>query len=295
MAIVGEKKDLTFFWIQSGILKIYGSFMVQEQNTPLNRVRSLFNSLIFMPVMIPLGFSIMQSYPDITLMCSFLGLFIGFVSSSFKLPTLHVRIKHFVGIRTRVLKLYERVHPGEEGYLSKIVSFVQKLALANGIALVFGSAMLVATPPTYASVQTLRGMENVTWPTPYDAHYFVNMESRVNYGVVNIYCLYTLMLCVIMNNCIDCIFFEACLVVAAHFRILQKRISKLKFYHHDYTEQLMDIVRYQKETYALADEIQSAYCTILCPFFIIASIMSCAEFYSATMVGGTHWDGVWVK
>lgn len=289
-----EKKKLTFFWIQSGILEIYGSFMVQEKNTRFNRMRSVFNTFIFPPILIPLGYSILQGFPDITVMCALLGLFIGFLSSLFKLPTLHYRIKHFVGIRTRVLKLYERVRAGEEGYLSKIVSFVQKLALANGIALVFGSALLVATPPAYALFLHARGVENVTWPTPYDAHYFVDLESRFNYGCVNLWCLYTLMLCVIMNNCIDCIFFESCLVVAAHFRIMQKRIKKLKYHEDSFAEKLLDIVKYQKETYELADEIQAAYCTILCPFFIIASFMSCVEFYSATMVDSNSMKAVYI-
>lgn len=289
-----EKKNLKFFWIQSGILNAYGSFMVPEKNLRFNRLRSAFNSFIFPPVMIPLGYTILMSYPDITIMVSLMGLFIGFLSSSFKLPTLHFRIRHFIGVRQRVRELYERVQPGEEEYMERIVKFVQKLALANGIALVFGSALLILTPPTFAFVQTIKGVENVTWPTPFDADYFVDMESRFNYAVVNLWCLYTLMLCVIMNNCIDCIFFESCLVAAAHFRILQNRIRQLPFWREDFSERLLDVVRYQKEIYGLAREIQLAYCTILCPFFIIASIMSCAEFYTATVVESTSMRAVYI-
>lgn len=284
MSVSTTKKDLTFFWIQSGILEIYGSFMVEEKNTPFNRARSLANTFIYPPLMIPLGYTILASYPDITVMIGLMGIFIGFLSSSFKLPTLHYRIGHFVGIRNRVLNLYQRVQPGEEDYMEKIVKFVQKLALANMCALVLGSGLLISVPPALAFVQTLKGVENVTWPTPFEAHFFVSMDSSFNYIAVNLWCIYSLMMCVIMNNCIDCIFFESCLLAAAHFRILQKRIRVLQFDAEDFKEKLLDIVKYQQEVYELAEEIQAAYCTVLCPFFIIASIMSCAEFFTATMV-----------
>lgn len=283
---VKEKKQLTFYWIQSGILEVYGSFMVQEKNTKLRRLQSFFNAFIYQFAMIPLGYTIWISYPDITVMCSLMGIFIGFLSSTFKLPTLHFRIQHFIGIRTRILKLYERVLPGEEDYMEKIVKFVQKLALVNGFMLVVGSALLLTVPLIYAFVQDKLGNEDVVWPTPYHSEFFVDMNSTLNYSIVNIYCLYTLLLCVIMNNCIDCIFFESCMIAAAHFRILQKRFRDLKCTQPDFTGKLVDIISYQREIYDLAKEIQRAYCTILCPFFIIASIMSCAEFYTATLVRG---------
>lgn len=280
-----KRKDLTFFWIQSGIMEFYGSFLLPERNTRWNRIRSTFNTFIYPPMIIPLGYSIWISYPDIPLMCSLLGIITGFVSSSFKLPTFHFRIRHFIDVRNRVLKLYERVQPGEEEYLEKIVKFVQKLALANGVALVFGSALLVGAPPLYAQVLTVKGVENVTWPTPYDAHYFLSMESRFNYRLVNVYCFYTLMLCVLMNNCIDCVFFESCMVVAAHFRIIQNRLKVMEFGEvGNFQLRLLGLIQYQKEVYELASQIQRAYCTILCPFFVIASLMSCAEFYTATVV-----------
>lgn len=258
--------------------------MIPEKNTRFNRARSFLNICLFPPTMIPLAYTIWMSYPDIVAMTSLMGLITGFMSSSFKLPSLHYRIQHFVALRAKVLQLYERVLPGEEDYLQRIVLFVRKLALANGIALVFGSALLVTAPPTFALVMTLNGAENVTWPTPYDAHYFVNMGNPWNYGLVNLWCLYCLLLCVIMCNCIDCIFFEGCMIAAAHFRILQERIKRLHFHAEDFEQRLLDIVLYQKDVYGLAQDIQEAYTTILCPFFIIASIMSCAEFYTATMV-----------
>lgn len=283
--MVLEKTELTFFWIQSAILNIFGSHLVQERNTKWNRIRSLVNSFVFAPTMIPLGYTIWMSYPDITIMCSLMGIFTGFLSSSFKIPTLHFRVKHFVGIRTRVLKLYERVLPGEELYIVKIVNFVRKLALANGILLVVGSALLLTGPLMYAKVQIVRQMENVTWPTPYDAEYFVDMSKSGNYLAVNFWCLYNLLLCVIMNDCIDCIFFEACMFAAANFRVLQRRLERIDYHNENFNEKILDVIAYQREIYELAQEIQRAYCTILCPFFVIASIMSCAEFYSAQMVG----------
>lgn len=230
MSLILEKKDLKFFSIQSKILILYGSYMEHEKNTKWNRLRSLFNSLIYPPVMIPLGYGMWMGFPDITILIALMGLFIGFLSSSFKLPTLHFRIKHFVEIRTRVLKLYERIQPGEEGYLEKIVIFVRRLALANGILLVVGSALLVSGPLIYAVVMKLYfAAEDINWPAPFDIGYFVDMEKPLNYILINIWCLYTLLLCVIMNNCIDCIFFESCMFAAANFRILQRRFQKLNY------------------------------------------------------------------
>lgn len=284
MAVVLKKNELTFFWIQSAILNIFGSHMDQEKNTKFNRLRSLVNSFVFPPNMIPLGYTIWTSYPDITIMCSLMGIFTGFLSSSFKIPTLHFRINHFVGIRTRVLKLYERVLPGEEQYIEKIVKFVRKLALVNGVLLVVGSALLLTGPVFYTKVQIMREVENVTWPSPYDAEYFVDMSKSTNYFLISFWSLYNILLCVIMNNCIDCIFFESCMFAAANFRVLQNRLKRIDYENENFNEKVLDLIGYQREIYELAKEIQRAYCTILCPFFVIASIMSCAEFYSAKMV-----------
>ena len=289
-----QKKELTFYWIQSKILLIFGSFLTPEDNGPWNRIRSLFNALVYPPILIPLGYTIIKSYPDVTTMTSVMGLFTGFLSSSFKLPTLHFRLRHFIRIRKEVLALYDRVQPGEENHLVDLVEFVRKLALANGVALIFGSSLLIGGPPLYAYVETLQGVENVTWPTPYNGEYFVDMDKGFNYVAVNIYCFYTLMLCVLMNNCIDCLFFESCLVVAAHFRILQRRFVDLPTSPQHHTARVLDLIHYQKEIYALARTIQEAYCTILCPFFIIASLMSCAEFYTATMVDSMAMKAVYI-
>lgn len=275
---------IEFFAFQSWTMRLLGSSMKRIENTRGNRLRSLVNCLTFPWIILPLGYTTVLSYPDITAICSMMGLVTGFVMASVKLPSLHCNVESFVRVRDKILQLWTRVGCGEDTDLRRYVRFVQRFSQANAFALVVGSVTYLMAPLFITMFQYFHGESIEIWPAPFFGNYYFDIQYSPAYELVFLYAFYSICLCVVLCNAIDSVFFESCLIVACHFKILQTRLRTLDFRSDAFRENLLDLVEYQMQIYEATEAIQKAFFTILPPFFIVASMMFCAELYTSTLV-----------
>lgn len=279
---------MKYFRIQEFTLNLMGTFLEREKNTHLRRIQSWVNIILFPINLIPLITTTAFFYPDLTLMSDPIMLLIGIFISMCKLWPLHFGPRNFELLYDKVIKLGATMKIHEEPCVEKSVKFAKFVSKVNLFLLSISMTVFNLIPLVDPIYRTLKGEKDIFWPNAFNWHYPFDMSKNWVYITAYILAFYTFSQICIINNAVDTIFLESCLVGSSHFKILQRRIENVQFKSPGYDKDIIGLIGYHNEIHDLANIVTRAYQAGLFFYFTIASIMICIIFFELLMVRNYH-------
>lgn len=279
--------QIEYFRFQQQCLNLMGTFLVREKNTTIRRVQSFINLIMFPWNLIPILKCIAHYFPDFLMMSDFLNFLTSLALSLVKLSSLHFGYHRFEELNDKIIELGTSVvRLDERKVIVKAVDYVQFVSKANLTVLQIASLIIGVLPLLSQPVLGLirGGDADIVWPDPFNFMFPFDLSNTFVYVAVTLILFWEFLQVGTAYNAVDSIFLESCLVIAAHFKVLQMRIENIQFGEKAADKEVHDIVVYHTEIYNAAEEIRNTYGYILLFYFAITPLILCVSIFSMFLV-----------